>query len=99
MGLKDIDLDNLYSQKGVKNTNPMAGEKVDIEPRGEYIDIRKNNQQIAALSKSMVKNIRQKQKDGYELSKAEIENVVEWKKEDKKYKQVLCKIYLARMID
>lgn len=99
MGLKDIVLDNLYSQKGVKNTNPMAGEKVDIEPRGEYIDIRKNNQQIAALSKSMVKNIRQKQKDGYELSKAEIENVVEWKKEDKKYKQVLCKIYLARMID
>ncbi|SMN00051.1 ATP-dependent DNA helicase RecQ [uncultured Candidatus Thioglobus sp.] len=101
MGLKDIRLSNTYSQKGVKNTCPMAGEIVDIVPKDNFIQIEKNSEQIASLSQEMVEGVRRQQQRGYNLSKAEIENVVEWtdkENKEKKFKQVLCKIYLSRDI-
>lgn len=99
MGLKDIALTNKYSEKGILNSSPMAGEAIDIVENQQHINLCKDGHQVAALSKRMIEKIRRKQEEGYSLSGAEIENVVEWSdknSEEKIYKQVLCKIYLSR---
>lgn len=97
MNLGDVVLSNSYSEKGIAKSSPMAGEFVDVIDTQTYINIVKDNNQIAKLSKEFVKKIRKQQ--GYVLNdKAEIENVVEWvgKDDGKKYNQVLCIIGLSK---
>ncbi|MBT3431134.1 MAG: RecQ family ATP-dependent DNA helicase [Candidatus Thioglobus sp.] len=99
MGLNDVALTSEYSEKGISRSSPMAGQMIDVVDKQSYINLYKEGWQVAALSKKMIEKIRQKQKIGYSLSRVEIENVVEWldkKSGGKKYKQVLCKIYLSK---
>ena len=97
MSLDDIVLTYSCSQEGIAKSSPLAGEVVDVIDKQQYITIAKDNNQIASLSQKMIEKIRDE--NGYRLNnKAEIENVVEWvnKEDGKKYKQVLCKIYLSK---
>ncbi|RLA08075.1 MAG: hypothetical protein DRQ51_03940 [Gammaproteobacteria bacterium] len=105
MGLGDISLVNEYSQRGVERSNPMAGEIVNIkEIKTDWFCVYKNNAQIASLSKAndnqrLSYKIIQKIKAGYVLNQeAKVEHVVVWtnKDDDKKYHQVLCKIYMQK---
>ena len=106
MTLGDIALSNIYSQKGIINTNPIAGEEVDIAFNRGYFNILKNNQQIASLSQVDLSKpdrlsckMSEKLQKGYELEfKAEISYIVNWMQLDsgKIYKQVLCKVYMSK---
>jgi len=99
MGLGDIALTNKHSESGIFKSSPMAGQMVNVIDKGEHINLHKDGQQVAALSNEMVKKIRNQQ--DYKLdNNAEIENVVEWidKKDRKVYKQVLCKIFLSKIL-
>lgn len=104
MGLQDIFLSSDKSASGILQTNPKAGELVQIDQIFNNFYISKNSIQISQLS-SPKNNLRisyqilQKQTEGYELSKkAQIEYVIIWKdnKQEKLYKQILCKIFMKK---
>jgi ATP-dependent DNA helicase RecQ len=108
MSLGDISLSNPYSADGIKYTNPIAGEKVDISlNKYGYYNIYKNNKQIASLSKVDLSKpdrlsckINEKKIKGYILeNKAEIAYVVNWQNPDTGdiNRQVLCKVYMSKI--
>ena len=107
MSLGDIALSDKYSKIGIKFTNPMAGEIVNIKPN-EYnqLCIFKGNNQVSKLSKidsskpdRLSTKIYAKQQKGYLLEeKAEIEYVVLWNDKDnnESFSQILCKVYMFK---
>lgn len=108
MTLGDIVLSDKYSVIGIKNTKPNAGE-IAVIRNNQYnkLCIFKNNQQICKLSNidfskqdRLSTKIDQKEKNGYILeNNIDIEYIVEWKdKEDNIFYQVLCKIYMNRIV-
>lgn len=110
MKLSDIWLQYDTAQYGIKETRPLAGEKltiVHIIKNGiPEFTIEKNQHLVAKLSKATVDNrkisskILAKISQGYTLDKeCVVEHVVRWVERQGKseYYQVLCKISLSRV--
>lgn len=99
MGLSDIGLSNSYSQTGINNTHPIAGDTLEIKLNSPYIYLYKQSQQVVVLSQKMKNKITKQKDKGYALDKAIVEYVVKWQDQEKQnYLQVLCKVYLTRII-
>ncbi len=108
MSLGDVALSDFNSDKGVNITKPLAGEKANIVQHSMNFFIYKENQQIVKLSGVDIKKpdrlsskIMQKFQSGYILeSEVDIENIVIFRdKNDKIFKEVLCRVYMQRKFD
>jgi hypothetical protein len=106
MSLGDIVLSNVDSINGIKHSNPIAGESVQIKDAFNSFGIYKNDYQISKLSAATIdkperlsSKIIQKQKEGYQLENiAKIDNIVLWKDKDNiPFREVLCKIYMNKV--
>ena len=113
MTLKDLWLGHTTVQKNIKNTKPIAGEKVEIQVINinnvNSYSILKNGLEIGKLSKPSMYgselNVSQKivnyEKTGYQLNpQCEVENVVYWidhNNHDKRFIQVLCRITMIHL--
>lgn len=109
MKLSDIWLQYDAAQYGIKETRPLAGEKLTIvhttRNGNSEFTIEKNRHLVAKLAKATVDNrkisgkILEKISEGYTLDKeCVVEHVVRWveRQGNREYYQVLCKISLSR---
>ncbi|QOP41472.1 UvrD-helicase domain-containing protein [Sulfurimonas marina] len=108
MGLGDIALSDKYSADGIKRVGPQAGDKCQIVQNRFGFEIYKDHVKIARLAKpstsdkedKLSNKIYEKLQNGYQLKeKVEIDYIVQWynSKNDKNYRQVLCKIYMQKV--
>lgn len=109
MKLSDIWLQYDAAQSGIKETRPLAGERLTIvhmtkNGNPEFF-IEKNRHLVAKLAKATADNrkisskILEKIAEGYTLDKeCVVEHVVRWveRQGNREYYQVLCKISLSR---
>ncbi len=110
MGLGDLWLSNEDAAKGIKLTNPIAGEKVKIQKQiyedgSVWFRLIKNGQTIGVLSKPdnginrLSAKILQKEAKGYVLNpEAEIEYIVVHRdlKTNTTNLQALCRVHMTR---